>query len=313
MAEVQIFTPPSPLNTSVLFLVFNRPDVTAQVFEAIREAKPPRLYIAADGPRANKLGEAERCEKVRRIATNVDWPCEVKTLFRERNLGCKLGVSEGINWFFQQEEEGIILEDDCLPSQSFFYFAEYCLKKYKKTSNVWQVSGFRFTGREGATQKLQPDAYAFSRYGSIWGWATWKRAWEKYDIDVINLTKSSQLEYKLNSMKRIERPDIRFEQIEALRKGLDTWDFQWFFSRLLNDGLAVVPPKSLIANIGFGNDDATHTSGKCPPAWRINSDLTNPLVSPIKIERNFEVERDHLLTVFPSFIHRILIKFGLHK
>ena len=116
------FTPPAPLQTAVLFLVFNRPDTTAQVFEAIRQAKPPRLYVAADGPRVNREGEAERVARVREIATAVDWPCEVKTLFREENLGCKYAVSGGITWFFEHEEQGIILEDDCLPSQSFFWF-----------------------------------------------------------------------------------------------------------------------------------------------------------------------------------------------
>ena len=110
------------LKTAVLFLVFNRPDTTRQVFEAIRQAKPPRLYVAADGPREGKLGEVERVKEVRTIATAVDWPCEVKTLFRDKNLGCKKGVSSAITWFFEQEKQGIILEDDCLPHLDFFSF-----------------------------------------------------------------------------------------------------------------------------------------------------------------------------------------------
>jgi len=112
-------------------MVFNRPDTTQQVFEAIRQAKPPRLYVAADGPRADKAGEHEKCKEVRQIATNVDWDCEVKTLFREKNLGCRVGVSTAIDWFFENEEEGIILEDDCLPSQSFFWFCEELLERYR--------------------------------------------------------------------------------------------------------------------------------------------------------------------------------------
>jgi len=125
------FTPPAPLQTSVLFLVFNRPDTTAQVFEAIRKAQPPRLYVAADGPRLDRVGEAEKVAKVREIATAVDWPCELKTLFRETNLGCKYAVSGAITWFFKHEEQGIILEDDCLPSQSFFGFVRNYLKNSK--------------------------------------------------------------------------------------------------------------------------------------------------------------------------------------
>jgi hypothetical protein len=120
------FTPPSPLATPVLFLVFNRPETTARVFEAIRQARPPRLYVGADGARDEREGEAERTAEVRRIATAVDWPCEVKTLFRDRNLGCRNAVSGAIDWFFENEEAGIILEDDCLPSQSFFGFARRC-------------------------------------------------------------------------------------------------------------------------------------------------------------------------------------------
>ena len=117
------FTPPQPLNTAVLFLVFNRLDTTKQVFEAIREAKPPRLYIAADGARETKAGEAEKVTAVRDfILKNIDWECDIKTLFREENLGCKYAVSGAIDWFFDNEEMGIILEDDCLPSQSFFGF-----------------------------------------------------------------------------------------------------------------------------------------------------------------------------------------------
>jgi hypothetical protein len=130
------FTPQAPLQTAVLFLVFNRPDTTRQVFEAIRQARPPRLYVAADGARVGKLGEAERVDQVRKIAIDVDWPCQVKTLFRDKNLGCKKAVSSGIDWFFDNEEQGIILEDDCLPSQSFFWYCEDLLNKFKNYTSV---------------------------------------------------------------------------------------------------------------------------------------------------------------------------------
>jgi GT2 family glycosyltransferase len=126
------FTPPHPLKTAVLFLIFNRPDTTKQVFAAIRKAKPPKLYVAADGPRADNPGEAEKVEQVRLIATNIDWDCELKTLFRDENLGCGKGVSSAITWFFENEGEGIILEDDCLPSQSFFWYCEELLERYRE-------------------------------------------------------------------------------------------------------------------------------------------------------------------------------------
>jgi len=135
------FIPPYPLKTAVLFMTFNRPDTTKQVFEAIRKAEPPRFYVAADGPRADKAGEREKCERGRRITTQVDWDCEVRALFREKNLGCRAGVSSAIDWFFENEEEGIILEDDCLPSLSFLWFCEELLERYRGDMRVWHISG----------------------------------------------------------------------------------------------------------------------------------------------------------------------------
>ncbi|MFP4332877.1 MAG: hypothetical protein ACLFQJ_06210, partial [Campylobacterales bacterium] len=137
------FTPPHPLKTAVLFLVFNRLDTTKQVFEAIRQAKPPRLYVAADGAREAKEGEDQKVKAIREyILQHIDWDCEVKTLFREKNLGCKIAVSSAITWFFENEEMGIILEDDCLPSQSFFWFCEELLERYKDDMRIMMVSGY---------------------------------------------------------------------------------------------------------------------------------------------------------------------------
>lgn len=168
------------MHSAVLFLVFNRPDTTRQVLDSIRQARPPRLYVAADGAREDRPGERERCERVRGIATDVDWPCEVHTLFRARNLGCKTAVSGGISWFFEQEEEGIILEDDVLPDQSFFVFCEELLERYRHEAKVTMISGDYFHGNNH-----QPTAsYFFSRYTHIWGWASWRRAWQHYDREM---------------------------------------------------------------------------------------------------------------------------------
>ena len=183
------FTPPAPLQTAVLFLVFNRPDTTAQVFEAIRQAKPPRLYVAADGPREGREGEVERVDKVREISMAVDWPCEVKTLFREKNLGCKYAVSSAITWFFEQEEQGIILEDDCLPSQSFFWFCEELLNEYMYDQRIWQICGF-----SPLVNKIK-ESYYLSKYSPIWGWASWRRAWSAYDAEISSwpIVKNSEI------------------------------------------------------------------------------------------------------------------------
>ena len=165
------------MKTPVLFLVFNRPDTTKQVFEAIRQAQPPRLYIASDGHRSDREGEWEKVKTVRDyVVNNIDWDCEVKTLFREKNLGCRIAVSTAISWFFENEEQGIILEDDCFPDQSFFPFCEELLWKYQDDKRIMMITGTNSLG----TWKSELQSYHFSIYGSIWGWATWKRAWNLY-------------------------------------------------------------------------------------------------------------------------------------
>src|ERR1700690_1974577 len=156
------------MQSPVLFLVFNRPDTTRRVFEAIRSAQPPRLYVAADGPRGARAGEAERCAEVRRIATAVNWPCEVKTLFRDCNLGCKMGVSSGITWFFEHEPEGIILEDDVLPVPTFFDFCDELLARFRNDDRVAMISGSNLI----AGHFDPAESYFFSRCAQIWGWAS---------------------------------------------------------------------------------------------------------------------------------------------
>jgi hypothetical protein len=250
----QSFQPSTPLQTAVLFLVFNRPQITAQVFEAIRKAKPPRLYVAADGARTDREGEYEKVLKVREIATAVDWPCELRTLFRDKNLGCKLGVSGGIDWFFQHEEQGIILEDDCLPSQSFFWFCEELLGKYANDPRIYHIDGCNFVG-----QRIPFDGdYDFSRYALIWGWATWRRAWKLYDPNLSSLQdiKRKGLLYSYFGSRSAEI--YWLNNLRKAKLGLDTWDYQWFAVIWSGNGLVIGPSKNMIKNIGFGVD-ATHT------------------------------------------------------
>ena len=160
------------MTPAVLFIIFNRPETTQRVFDAIRLAKPTRLYIAADGPRENKTGEKELCEQARKIAQNVDWDCEVKTLFQKENLGCGKAVSHAISWFFENEDMGIILEDDCLPHQSFFKYCEELLEKYKNNDRIGIISGNNFQKK----RKIGSFSYYFSDIVNIWGWATWARS-----------------------------------------------------------------------------------------------------------------------------------------
>ena len=272
------------LKTPVLFLVFNRPNETGQVFRKIRKAKPPKLYVAVDGPRLAVEGENETIEKVREIATNVDWSCEVKTLFRDKNLGCKYAVSEAIDWFFENEEQGIILEDDCLPSHSFFKFCEDLLDKYKNNSQVGMISGCNLTNYTKTDQ-----SYFFS-YGGIWGWATWKRAWKDYDVEMKkwkNMNSRKIIKSFINNDKIYEMFKKNYDKV--FNGDIDTWDYQWQFTRLLNKSLTATPCKNLVSNIGF-NEKATHTSNENKYSNLKSHNIEFPLIHPKKIYicSNFE-------------------------
>ena len=301
------FTPPAPLQTAVLFLVFNRPDTTAQVFEAIRQAKPPRLYVAADGPREGREGEAERVAKVREIATAVDWPCEVQTLFREENLGCKYAVSGAITWFFEQEEQGVILEDDCLPSQSFFWFCEELLFSYKDIKRVGMISGNNLFNEKPTSDS---PSFFFS-YGNIWGWATWRDRWDKYMQDISPWDEKS----KKNLIKEFfifQECANHYSRVfeDFLEKDLDTWDIPWLFARLKNKLLTINPSVNLVANIGFG-PEATHTFRKSDQISCLEScDIPWPLSYPEKIAVNEKYVRKQCARPFKSkiksFIKRVL-------
>jgi len=246
------------MKSSVLFLIFNRPTTTREVFSAISFAKPPRLYIAADGPRANRLGEAERCAEVRRIATAVDWPCEVKTLFRDENLGCKWAPCSSISWFFEQETEGIILEDDCLPSNSFFSYCDELLEYYRDDTRIWQICGTNMFGRD--PDSAAQATYRFSKYGPVWGWASWRRAWQHYDPELLGWPQMSRPEMMESAYETEVEQKVRFALGTRLfSQEIDTaWDFQWGIAKNFNSGLSIIPSNNLIKNIGFG-PDATHT------------------------------------------------------
>ncbi|GHT86478.1 hypothetical protein FACS1894137_12140 [Spirochaetia bacterium] len=216
-------------NTPVLFLVFNRLDTTKQVFEAIRKAVPPRLYVASDGPRDNRDGEKEKVEEVRDyVLKSIDWDCEVKTLFREKNLGCGKAVSGAITWFFENEEMGIILEDDCLPDQDFFMFCEELLEKYKDDERIYHIAG-----NNPLTFIKSPYSYYFARIPHIWGWASWRRAWNHYSFDIVDLS-DFIITKKINGVfNRIIDRVFFIDSFKKMEKHeIDTWDLQWAYTVL---------------------------------------------------------------------------------
>lgn len=275
------------MQSPVLFLVFNRPEPTRRVFQALRAARPQRLYIAADGARAGREGEAERCDETRGIAAGVDWPCEVKTLFRTHNLGCKQAVSQAIDWFFEQEEEGIILEDDCLPDPTFFRFCEELLERYRNDLRVGLISGdnFQFGRIHGEA------SYYFSRYAHIWGWASWRRAWRRYDRDIAywpNFRDGGGVQRVLGSRKReIQHWRRIFDSVNAGK--IDTWDYQLTLTLWAHDMLSILPQKNLVSNIGFGAG-ATHTSGASRFAAMAAQSMDFPLRHPPAVHACLEAD-----------------------
>jgi hypothetical protein len=279
------FIPPDHLTTPVLFMIFNRPDTTQKVFNAIKKAKPRKLFVAADGPREGKEGEKEICGQARKIMEQVNWNCELKTLFRDKNLGCKIAVSSAIDWFFENVEEGIILEDDCLPSQSFFWFCQELLERYKNDMRVYHI-----TGRNNLGSYL-PSLYDyhFATGGSIWGWATWRNRWgyNNLNLDIIEdkeaskklkdfLCNTNAFRGHLNAMRTIKEDKV------------NTWDYYWIFSTKINNGLSIVPSKNLVKNIGFG-EDATHTT-VCTNIEQLNM-IANEIEFPIKHPSTISVDR----------------------
>ncbi len=247
------------LKTPVAFLVFNRPDTTERVFEEIRRAKPPVLLVVADGPRSDRPDEARQCEAVRAIIDRVDWECEVLKNYSDLNLGCKHRVSSGLDWVFENVDQAIILEDDCLPHPTFFRFCEELLEKYRDDKRVMHISGTNFQ----SGWKRDIYSYYFSNYGSIWGWASWKRAWNLYDLEMRLYPEIKEKKYLLDICGNRQEMKFREEIFNAVfYNSLNTWDYQWTFARLVNSGLSIVPKVNLISNIGFGGENSTHMSSK---------------------------------------------------
>lgn len=237
-------------------MIFNRPDTTFEVFEQIRNAQPARLYISGDGPRAHKPGEDVLCAEARSVIDRVDWECEVKTLFNDENLGCKDAVSAAVTWFFDNEEEGIILEDDCLPANSFFKFCDTLLEEYRYDTRVRHITGCNL--QQG--KKWGTGTYYFSNRTHVWGWAGWRRVWNDYDK---NLEKYDTDDVKDKLQSVYADPLVAetwmniFTELKAGK--INSWAYQLDFINLFNNGLAIIPNENLISNIGFGNG-ATHTA-----------------------------------------------------
>lgn len=275
------------LRTAVVLLIFNRPDKTAVVFEAIRRARPPQLLVIADGPRRDRTGEADLCAASRAIIENVDWPCKVEQCYADENLGCRRRVSSGITWAFQQVEQAIILEDDCVPHFSFFRFCEELLERFDHDRRVMMISGDNFLGGRRRTN----DSYYFSRYAHIWGWATWRRAWTHYDVTMSRWPVVRDGNWLLDMLGHPGLSAFWTETLDRVYRGeIDTWDFQWVFTCWLQGAYAVLPQCNLVTNIGF-DDDATHTKAASVLSRIPAAKMGFPLRHPPFLIRDAEADR----------------------
>ena len=247
------------MKSPVLFIIFKREDTTKRVFKRIREAQPPRLYIAADGPRKDRLDEVEKCMAAREVVENVDWPCEVHRLYRDENLGCGKGVSSAITWFFEHEEQGIIIEDDVLADVDFFLYCDEMLDKYCNEERIQLISGRNafYKGR------MSPYSYYMSSLFHIWGWATWRRVWSSYVFDSSKIP--AELFYKEISKRVLPDNTVLFWKDVFNRmqtNPIDTWDYQLYFNEIICGRYSIIPYVNMTENIGFDSMDATHTKGK---------------------------------------------------
>jgi hypothetical protein len=258
----------------VAYIIYNRTSMTRQSFSVISQIKPNTLFIIADGPRSN--ADLEKCLGARSIVKHIDWECEVYRNYSDVNLGCKARISSGLDWVFDKCKEAIILEDDCIPIKSFFYFCRELLLHYRNTSNIGIISGANYQ-----LGKIRGNgSYYFSKYSHIWGWASWQRTWEKYDVHMNewqNIRDSDFLYNILGNHKAVSYWKNLFDK--TFSGSIDTWDYQLLFTCWLNNLLTIIPNNNLVSNIGFLSD-ATHTQKNSQFANLPTSNISFPLIHP---------------------------------
>jgi len=315
----------------VLLIIFNRPEKVKNLIQALRKVKPKKIFVAADGARDNNLEDLDKCNETRELINSIDWDCEIKRKFSDKNLGLSLRMETAIDWFFENNEYGIIFEDDCIPHPDFFRFSYEMLEKYKNNKNVMMVSGTNY--QKGI--KRGDASYYFSKYATIWGWATWKRAWEFYNKGTTTLPdfiKQNKITEIFDNKKEQDFWINNFKNpyIDPNGKERLTWATTWAYSLLKNKGLTIVPNVNLVQNIGYGYD-STHTRGS-GRGWSFKTEKLGEIEHPKKIEVSNEADAyyfktQHYKTVWDKFYNdlnvfldfikvkplliKILQKFGL--
>ena len=270
----------------IAYVIFNRPGHTRETFSVIRAQRPTKLFIIADGPRAGYPTDAQRCAETRAIVDQIDWPCEVHRNYADQNMGCKSRVSSGLDWVFEHVDAAIILEDDCVPNVDFFNYCDDLLVRYAEDIRVWVVTGNNF--QDG--KKRGEAAYYFSKYNHCWGWATWRRAWQHYRVDMPFWPAWRDSAGWLNKTSDRAERDTWTNTFDRVYRGeIDTWDYQWTACVWYYGGLTATPNVNLVTNIGFG-PDATHTVTNNDQAGLPVFPLGR-LTHPQKIEANAHADR----------------------
>ncbi len=307
------------LKTPVAFIIFKRPHTTERVFEAIRQVKPAKLFVIADGPRNDRADEPEKCEATRAIINRVDWECEVIKNYSDINIGCAKRLPSGLDWVFNQVEEAIVLEDDCLPHPTFFQFCEALLERYRYDQRIGTI-----IGQNVQLGRRRTDySYYFSIYNRCWGWATWRRAWQNFDFDMKLWPEIKESQFLDDIL--IDSKSVKFwQQIfqDTYDRRINTvWDYQWTFNCWLQNQLSIVPNQNLISNIGFG-ENATHTKHTKGSFVKTYANMPTELISfPLKhppyIIRDLKSDRfmqksffdyGNLLTTIKAVIKKQIMK-----
>jgi hypothetical protein len=286
------------LDTPVVVVVFNRPDFTERLFRALAQAKPSKLFVIADGPRSQ--AEAAVCAETLAITRRVSWDCDVEENIAEVNLGCRQRCASGFDWVFSHVEAAIILEDDCFPDPTFFPFCERMLEQYRDDPRVMMVTGSNYLG----TWKAERQTYHFSYFGSPWGWASWRRAWNFYDVTMRawgDEGSRSRVREVLADEECFALQARRFDYVLANPAESHSWDLPWSFARLLNAGLTVVPSSNLITNLGCLGGRSL------PPTHPIANLPTTPLRLPIVLQDRVVADRRydrlHIERLYEGFDH----------
>ena len=318
----------SSLNTPVVLIFFRRPELTARVLKAIAQVRPRKLFVVADGPRADHPADAELCAASRAVIDRmVDWDCEVIKNYSDVNLGCGRRPASGISWVLEQVEDAIILEDDCVPHPSFFPFCEELLERYRHDQRIMHIAGSTFRPWRVRT----PNSYFFSQFNTGWGWATWRRAWRYFDASVSlwpTVRDTSWLADLVEHEEAVRYWARAFERAYERRGDVSYWDYQWTFACWVNSGLSINPRVNLVSNIGCG-PEGTHTLVEGDPMGNVPaSEMAFPLIHPPNVLQRRDADREfvreiilpRLISVPPSRLRRVasrvtprVVKLGYRK